>query len=121
MEKPQEPTHEELEQAQIFIIAASDYYRDEAERVVRLSSIMKTGVHNDILGMRTLSYVSSQFTSDGVVFSREAPGGFSTIVAIIEVKSEIGEGGSDPIAQAECAYVAAYSSDEVFRSLCSAF
>ena len=118
MAEPPDPTHEELGQAHEFVFLASAYYRYEAERVEKLSHTMNTAVHRDILGTRVLSYTSSRPTSGGFVFSGSTPNGFSTVAAILEAKAEIGEGGNDPIAQAECAYVAVYSSDEVLRLQC---
>lgn len=121
MEEPLVPTHEELEQAHEFVCLASAYYGDEAERISHLSRNMKAAVHSDVVGAKPLCYLSNGFTPDGVVSSAVTPDGFSTIAAIFEGKAEIGEGGNDPIAQAECAYVAVYSSAEVFRSQCGAY
>lgn len=115
MAEPPDPTPEDLGRAHDFVCLASAYYKDEAERVLKLSRNLNAAVYHGILGIQKLSYTSSKLAPDGVVFSERTPSGFSTITAILEVKAEIGEGNSDPIAQAECAYVAVYSSDEVFR------
>ena len=62
-------------------------------------------------------------TPDGVVESTDKLGEFAPVLALCAVRAEIGEGPSDPAAEAECAYVAIYSSEEVRRppgpALCS--
>ncbi|KAH9947831.1 hypothetical protein B0H21DRAFT_806645 [Amylocystis lapponica] len=83
MAEPQIFSDEELNNAQSFITLAVAYYKEEA-----------------------------RLEPDGLVSSADTPDGFSTITAIHEVKLEIGDGGSDPIAQGECVYVAIYSSNE---------
>ncbi|KAF9777626.1 hypothetical protein BJ322DRAFT_1114857 [Thelephora terrestris] len=115
MAEPRNPTHEELNLAHDFVCLASAYHKDEATRISELSLTMKAAVHSGILGPTTLSYKSRQLIPDGVVISGATPDGFKTIAAILEVKAEIGEGGSDPIAQAECAYVAVYSTEEALH------
>ena len=91
MAEPQEFTHEELDSAQKFVTQAAAYYKSEDEQKTETSEM-------------------------GSVVNSKVRDGFHTVAAITEVKAEIGEGGCDPIAQAECAYVAIYSSDEVCRS-----
>ncbi|KAF9779195.1 hypothetical protein BJ322DRAFT_1113551 [Thelephora terrestris] len=100
MAEPPDPTHEELGRAHEFVCLASAYYRDEAERVGKLSRSINAAVHDGILGTHPLSYTSSKLAPGGVVFSGKTPSGFLTIAAILvlEAKAEIGE--------------AVYSSDE---------
>jgi hypothetical protein len=114
MAEPRNPTHEELNLAHSFVCLASAYHKDEATRISELLFNMRAAVHFGILGPRQLAYQSRQLVLDGVVTSAATPDGFRTIAAILEAKAEIGEGGNDPIAQAECAYVAVYSAEEVF-------
>ena len=105
-------THDELDLAHGFVTQAVDYYSTEADRVSH-SSQMTAAVHPDILSS---IYPFRNLGLDGVVTSAHAPNGFTTVLAMSEVKVEAGEGGCDPIAQAECAYVAVYASDQVGRS-----
>ncbi|KAI0732364.1 hypothetical protein C8Q72DRAFT_901842 [Fomitopsis betulina] len=49
-------------------------------------------------------------TLDGIVLAAKTSNDFEAVSAITEVKNEIGGGSSDPLAQAECAYVAIHSS-----------
>ncbi|KAF9777978.1 hypothetical protein BJ322DRAFT_1131556 [Thelephora terrestris] len=116
MAEPRNPTHEELNLAHDFVCLASAYHKDEATRIGELSFNMRAAVHFGIPGPIQLAYQSRQLVLDGVVTSAATPDGFRTIAAILEVKAEIGEGGSDPIAQAECAYVAVYSTEEALHT-----
>ncbi|KZT18890.1 hypothetical protein NEOLEDRAFT_1142814 [Neolentinus lepideus HHB14362 ss-1] len=111
--------HDELAHALTFIGQAVKLYKNETKRMEQLSA-MKAGVHQSILGITGLTFESGDFNPDGVVFSAQTPDQFKTILCITEVRNEIGEGGSDPISQAECAYVAVYSSDEArpVRDMC---
>ena len=107
-------THDELDRAQKFITQTLAYCPTEAARLSH-SSEMKNAVHANILSSMALSFASSKLLPDGAVSSGEAPNGFIALSAICEAKVEIGEGGCDPLAQAECAYVAVYASAEVGR------
>lgn len=49
---------------------------------------------------------------DGVV-STWTDQGHQRVVQVLELKNEIGEGGSDPIMQAECSYASIVCSDDV--------
>ena len=62
----------------------------------------------------TLDSGGRSFSPDAVVYSGRGGNQTPEIpLAIIEVKNEIGMGGSDPIAQAQCDYLAFYSSKQV--------
>ncbi|PCH32989.1 hypothetical protein WOLCODRAFT_159755 [Wolfiporia cocos MD-104 SS10] len=119
MVDPQDFTHDELDLAQTFVTQAASYYIFETDRANEISA-MSSAVHPRILAAATLSYISGELRPDGVVFSAKLLYGFRTVAAITQVKAEIGEGSCDPIAQAECAYVAIYSSDEALpvREVC---
>ncbi|KAH9948021.1 hypothetical protein B0H21DRAFT_708046 [Amylocystis lapponica] len=98
MVEPQIFSDEELNNAQSFITLAVAYYKEEAIRKRKLQLVMGAAVHKNILVSEGLSYTYTRWLLDHY--------------AIHEVKLEIGDGGSDPIAQGECVYVAIYSSNE---------
>ncbi|KAH9949162.1 hypothetical protein B0H21DRAFT_820351 [Amylocystis lapponica] len=120
MAEPQEFTSEELNHAHSFVTLAAAHYRYKDTRREKLRSVMGAAVHNSILASKALSYASRRLKPDGAVSSVETPDGFLIITAIHEVKLEIGDGGSDPIAQGECDYAAVYSSNEArpIREVC---
>lgn len=105
--------------AESFVTAAVAYYSEKYTRRVCRMREMARAVHAHILSDRTLEFASGKITPAGAVCSARAPNDFQTICAITEVKNEIGDGHSDPLAEAECAYVAIYSSTEVCDSQCS--
>lgn len=111
-EEPQKFTPEELDRAQCFITAATDIYQTEEKRIDALTDMVRA-VHTQVLLKKTFQFTSQKLIPDGAVCTAEAPNGFETVSAIIEVTNEIGDGNCDPLAQAECAYIAIYSSTEV--------
>ncbi|KZT22158.1 hypothetical protein NEOLEDRAFT_1150158 [Neolentinus lepideus HHB14362 ss-1] len=119
MEQDIDVTHEELGHAQMFIDQAVRVYKYPSDRINRLSAI-KTAVHQQILGITPLGFGDTEFLTDGIIFSAEASDEFKSVICFTEVRNEMGWGGHDPVAQAECAYVATYSSDEArcVRQLC---
>lgn len=119
-EEPEDFLPEELDQAQHLITAATDYYKTEEQRRDALED-MASAVHARILSRKTFEFTSRKLTLDGAVCAAKTPNGFNTVSAITVVKNEVGDGKSDPLAQAECAYVAIYSSNEVSGSRCSRF
>ncbi|KZT68353.1 hypothetical protein DAEQUDRAFT_766353 [Daedalea quercina L-15889] len=111
MNEPCAFTHEELDHAQKFVTQAVTYYSKEDKRIIH-SSEMALAVHPQILSSMSPSFTSSRLEPDGVVRSAMLHNDLYTVPALAEVKVEVGEGGCEPLAQAECAYVAIYSSDE---------
>ena len=108
-------THEELDDANAFVEQAVAYYPTETDRVQN-SRAMTKAVHPNILARSAFTLSGkTRCTPDGVVESMEKLSDFAPVLALCAVKSEIGEGSSDPAAEAECAYVTIYSSEEVHR------
>jgi hypothetical protein len=109
-------SHEELEMALKFMAAACDIYAHEDHR--RRAYSMLEVVHKDILQHVTVkldahrSCVPSGHTT---VHCPNLSVGTFVLSSASEVKNEVGEGGSDPIAQAECDYVAVVASDMVMH------
>ena len=108
-------TSKELNLAQNFICGALRGYSTKGERI-RASGAMAQALHRQLFRTNDFPFARGYLELDGAVRSARAPNGFDTLSAIVEVKSEIGDGHSDPIVQAECDYVAIYSSDEVCDS-----
>ncbi len=107
-----ELTHEELERAQWFVNNAVDFNGVAARRIHRLRRTMGEAVHPTIIESITLACASP----DGRVSSVATPDGFRIITTITEVKEDVGTDACDPNAQAECDYVAIYTSEEVSSS-----
>ncbi|KAH9930695.1 uncharacterized protein B0H18DRAFT_1116814 [Fomitopsis serialis] len=93
-------TPKEVETAREFIELSSKLYVDEPSRQRAITDAF--------------------LEPDGVIRMDTSFEGFRPVVAITEVKNEIGTGGCDPRAQAECAYVAIYTSPEAkpIRNIC---
>ena len=99
----------ELDNALDFIDASLDLYESKFNRQSKIDDLRVLG-----------RLISPEITIDARVVT---PDGTTTItcpaskqevtVRIVEVKNEIGEGGSDPIVQAECGFVLICSSKEV--------
>ena len=70
-------------------------------------------VHTQTVWKTTSVLTSQKLAKERPVCAAEMPNGFETVSVISEVTNEIGDGGCDPLAKAECAYVATYSSEEV--------
>jgi hypothetical protein len=88
---------ETRENVQKFIKASSAVYAREDARFDAIELII-----NDLLGWELIATRSKKVTSDGVIrFSRNR---FTGYLLILEVKNEIGTGGSDPFLQASFAY-----------------
>ncbi|EKM53157.1 uncharacterized protein PHACADRAFT_210864 [Phanerochaete carnosa HHB-10118-sp] len=115
MRDPQQVSHEECGWALEYIDKSSRYYATEDDRKREMVT-MTTAVHSRILDTLEFSLAPSRkFRPDGVIQTSRRPPGLkmSPVLCIHEIKNEIGEGGSDPFAQAECCYVAIYCSDEI--------
>ncbi|KAI0714115.1 hypothetical protein C8Q72DRAFT_206479 [Fomitopsis betulina] len=113
----QEPTDlgpEELTRAQRFVVAANKIYQSEEQRISGLQDTFRW-LHANILTKKTFEFRSQKLIPDGAVCIAKTPDDFDTVSVITEVKNEIGDGGCDPLAQAECDYVAIYSADEACR------
>ena len=101
--------HEELDQAADFIYASLDFFQDENSRQICLNKL--EGALGK-LAIQELSIDARIIKLDGITTVR-CSSGEEAVVRIVELKNEIGEGDSDPIAQAECGFVIISSSDQV--------
>ncbi|KAI0808408.1 hypothetical protein C8Q74DRAFT_1434935 [Fomes fomentarius] len=113
-----ELTHEELGHAHSFIARAVDFYGVVDNRIKALAPSMNQAVHPTILDPVTLPTASGTMKPHGRASSVKTPDGFRIITTITEVNVDFGIGGCDPIAKAECDYVAIYSSDEASNLQC---
>jgi hypothetical protein len=105
-----DPTSEELESAHDFVTKALQFYSTEDDRMYSIKDALQ-----DSLGIpaTTHSYhFDSSFRPDGAKTCAKL-NKFPPFSAIFVLKNEIGEGDSDPLAQAECVYTAVYGSHEV--------
>jgi hypothetical protein len=99
-------THEELDEALDLIDASLNLYEDKYSRRDQIDALGRLGS----LEMRLESRV---LKPDGTVTIHCPTSKQEAVVRIVEMKNEIGEGGSDPIAQAECGFVLICSSKKV--------
>jgi len=107
-------TDAELEKAMYLITIATEFYGHENSRKGAIHKILEgfdfdatIAYHNAQQKQRIFSPSAFMRTKCSLMADVKAYPSF------LEVKNEIGEGGSDPIAQAECDYVAVVTSDEV--------
>jgi len=102
-------SHSELDNAFDFIDVSLTLHKDESER--------RTKLHNlEALGHLYSSEITLDIKTikpDGTTRVRCPSAEQEAIVRIVELKNEIGEGGSDPIAQAECGFVLVCASKTV--------
>lgn len=110
-------TRKEVQTAREFIQLSSKLYGDDVSRQRAITDALSDAVGGGILDRAPLDYSSGSFEPDGVIHMDTSFEGFIPVVAITQVKNEIGTGGCDPLAQAECAYVAVYTSREVYAPL----
>ncbi|KZT63438.1 hypothetical protein DAEQUDRAFT_770621, partial [Daedalea quercina L-15889] len=90
-------------------------------RVDAIREAFGDAVHKHVTTGTGLTYSSGTVKPDGAVVASQAEvGRFKPVSCITEVKNEVGMDGCDPLAQAECVYVAIYSSAEAkaFRATC---
>ncbi|KAH9917641.1 uncharacterized protein BXZ73DRAFT_105465 [Epithele typhae] len=118
-------TDRELERADMFIDEARALYPSEAHRITgtrQLSTILTSMELFLTTGPKGLV----SFKPDGVVMAQTKQAdatptpGFHPVSMVTETKWEFGKSSSDPAAQAECVYIAIYTSDEAapFREVC---
>ena len=100
---------DDLREVHKLVINSLSLYQNESLRKNDLNDFRL--VHDDILESTVLGDGHS-FTPDGNtrVFCKLTKGlALRAVTSFTEIKNEIGEGGSDPIHQAQCDYVAYYS------------
>jgi hypothetical protein len=109
-------TTEELSMAMELVTTSLAFYKDEDARIKEITTAMNVLVGEQALRRAEIMRDNGKhYTPDGSVFVQcekfarhdEAASAFT------EVKNGIGEGGSDPIQQAQCDYVLFYSADHV--------
>ncbi|KIP01592.1 hypothetical protein PHLGIDRAFT_131192 [Phlebiopsis gigantea 11061_1 CR5-6] len=98
-EAPDDSTAAELDGALNVIQTSTAIYADQVDRLVNLAPAFE-GLPM-FLGSPVL-YFRTKMEPDGAVFLSE---GSETLVAIVQLKNEIGAGDCDPLTQAECTYV----------------
>ena len=113
-------TDDDLSLARSFVERATQFYDVDHQRLDAVRPSMQAAIHQDILDETTLKFGTKELSPDGRVRSISTPDGFEIIKALVEGKNEIGLGRTDPIVQAECDYVAIYTSDEVGKRCCQA-
>ena len=113
MEDEQAFTSEELDYAYNFVDAANMIYQSEYARGAALAEVTARAVHPQMMLQKMLELKSQKLQLDGAVCAGKASNGFDIISVITEMKNEIGDGNRDPLAQAECAYVTIYCSEDV--------
>ncbi|KAF9062937.1 hypothetical protein BDP27DRAFT_1335927 [Rhodocollybia butyracea] len=96
-------SHEELDHALNFLTDSANYYPTETARSINLRGIADA-VHPNILNQWSIKPEGS------VSFPCPLLDGLPATAAITELQNELGEGDWDPIAHAECAYIAIISS-----------
>ena len=106
-------TDDDLSHARSFVELANQFYDQEYQRLEALRPSLQAAIHQDILAETALRFGDRSLRPDGRVRSISTPNGFEIIRVLAEGKNEIGLGGTDPIVQAECDYVAIYTSDKV--------
>ena len=103
----------ELDKALRFIYASLDFYKDESNRRAEIHRLHTLG---DLLSPE-IQLGPRVIKPGGRITVRRHTDNQEATVRIVEMKNEIGEGGSDPITQAECVFVLICSSKEVNLSL----
>lgn len=110
----EEFSHDELQSAFEFIISSLEFYTNEETRQMCLKGIQS--IDRNILQQTRIFLTSGNLTPDGYSQSPTPvfpPGSRMAYKAFQHLKAEVGTGSCDPMAQAECAFLAVYSSDEV--------
>ncbi|OSD04890.1 hypothetical protein PYCCODRAFT_1423837 [Trametes coccinea BRFM310] len=110
-----ELSHDDLDTAYAFTVRALRCYAKEELRQNNLVQV--NAVRPGLFQSSALNFDSGTIRPDGVIFSKgeltsNEGVDFHPVIAITEIKNDFGEGSCDPLAQAECAYAAIYSSKE---------
>lgn len=102
-------SEEELDGALDFIDASLNFYQNESYRRAELHRLQALG---DLISPE-INLEPKLIKPDGTLTVIEPISKQEAYVRIVEMKNEIGEGGSDPITQAECGFVLVCSSKKV--------
>ncbi|KAF9067863.1 hypothetical protein BDP27DRAFT_1364557 [Rhodocollybia butyracea] len=101
-------THEELDHALNFLATSTEHYSVKQDRHINLKGI-QAAVHEHILTTIVHRLDKGTAKPDGSISFRCPLLGVNAVSELTELKNDFGEGNSDPIAKAECAYVAIVS------------
>lgn len=109
-------TKEELETADNFISISSVFYVDEGERQEKLQNVLASLFRGcGVISRETTFPVGTSSVKPNGHASTVCPNhGFAAAFRLfMEMKNGVGEGGCDPLLQAECVYIALISRDTV--------
>ena len=107
-------SHDELNHALRFLLTSTEHYSSKEERHDSLQGIADA-VHTNMLITTVYRHLGRGTTrpSGSVSFPCPLLHGLLATAGITELKNDLGEGDSDPIAQSECAYISIVSSTKV--------
>ncbi|KAK7437614.1 hypothetical protein VKT23_018513 [Stygiomarasmius scandens] len=106
-------TDVELEKAMYLITIATEFYDHEDDRRDAIYKVLKGFVADTTITYHNVQQKQLTFSAGAFMRTKcSLMAGVEAYPSFLEVKNEIGEGDSDPIAQAECDYVAIVTSDE---------
>ncbi|KAJ3002596.1 hypothetical protein NUW54_g5765 [Trametes sanguinea] len=109
-------TPKELKLIREIIGASVAFHPNEAERVKHMTGPLHRFLGYELLVVTEIPLSSGLIKPDGIVRATvEDHKVVQPLRCIVEVESEIGQGGCDPIAQAERCYRVFYSSEEAER------
>ena len=117
-------TPNELSMAFDLVTNSLAFYEDEDARIKDITTAMNALVDDQVLRRTEIMRDCGKFYKpDGSIFVQceKFPSRDEAATAFDEIKNAIGEGGSDPIHQAQCDYVLFYSAKDVrcyFSYLC---
>jgi hypothetical protein len=117
-------TAAELTMAMDLVAKSVAFFKTETVRITDIGTALKTLVDKDVLRETVIRRDNGNYYQpDGCVFVQCEKFSEYTeaATAFTEVKNSVGEGGSDPIHQAECDYVLYYSANDVCCSFSHLF
>lgn len=109
-------TAEELTMAMELVTGSLAFHKDEDTRIKDITTAMVTLVDEQVFRRTEIMRDNGRhYKPDGCVFVQceKFPRRDGAATAFSEVKNGVGEGGSDPIQQAQCDYVLYYSAEDV--------
>jgi hypothetical protein len=109
-------TNDELSMTMELVNKSLAFYPDEVERVGEIKDAMDALVHDHVLQrIELMRDRGKAYRPDGsiVVRCEKFPKRDEAVTSFTEVKNGIGDGGSDPIQQAQCDYILYYSAKAV--------
>jgi len=102
-------SQQELTGALDFIDASLNYYENGSYRRANLHKLQALG---DLISPE-INLEPRVIKPDGILTVIDPTSKQEAYIRIVEIKNEIGEGGSDPVVQAECGFVLICSSKKV--------